>query len=245
MPYKNKELEAAYKIKSRETRNARKRAFYSTPHGLELKRAWYQRHREEILEKRKAYRQAKPEEIAARKKAHYEANREMILDRCKQYVSKNKDKVRELQRKNYIANKQKRNATSKAYYESHKEHLSKWQREYEKANWSKVLARGREWKRRNPIKVLAYVNRRRARKHNATIGDAKEIQTHIVKLRTSPDTVCHYCAAPLFGMKMHIDHVTPLSRNGAHSVDNLVAACPKCNYDKGTKLVEEWKGVVN
>lgn len=245
MPYKNKELEAEYMARTKERRLARKRVFYSTPHGLELKRAWYRRHKAEILQKRKAEREQNSEIIAERKKSYYERNKEKILEKQKVYRETNREKIIDYGRRYYSENKDILNDKKKIYYQNNKEKMSKWQREYEKKNWDKVLARGREWKRKNPLKVLDYVNRRRARKHNAMIGDAKEIQNHINRLRTSPDTVCHYCYAPLFGMPIHIDHVTPLSRNGSHSIDNLVAACPKCNYDKGTKLVEEWKGAVN
>lgn len=46
---------------------------------------------------------------------------------------------------------------------------------------------------------------------------------------------CQYCDAPAES----IDHVVPRSRNGAHSWDNVVACCRKCNSFKGDRLLKE------
>ncbi len=48
------------------------------------------------------------------------------------------------------------------------------------------------------------------------------------------ETHCAYCLQPLAG-DMHIDHVMPLARGGAHSADNLVAACARCNRAKAAR----------
>ena len=51
---------------------------------------------------------------------------------------------------------------------------------------------------------------------------------------------CKYC-----GVKkpesMHMDHVIPLKKGGTNEDSNLVAACQKCNLNKGSKTLEEWK----
>ncbi len=48
---------------------------------------------------------------------------------------------------------------------------------------------------------------------------------------------CQYC-----GVQTHdltLDHIIPRHRGGAHSWDNLVAACKHCNHRKGGRLVDE------
>lgn len=50
--------------------------------------------------------------------------------------------------------------------------------------------------------------------------------------------LCVYCGAPA----EHMDHVLPRSRGGRTSQDNLVPACARCNYDKGARTPEEWRG---
>lgn len=49
---------------------------------------------------------------------------------------------------------------------------------------------------------------------------------------------CAYCGDECG--PFHVDHVTPRSRGGRHSFDNLVVACAACNLSKGAKTVEEW-----
>lgn len=47
---------------------------------------------------------------------------------------------------------------------------------------------------------------------------------------------CRYCGS---GGYLHLDHVIPKSRGGKNTLDNLVAACPKCNYKKRARTPEE------
>lgn len=46
---------------------------------------------------------------------------------------------------------------------------------------------------------------------------------------------CQYCAGPAES----IDHVIPRSRGGAHTWENVVAACRRCNLRKGSRLLED------
>ena len=48
---------------------------------------------------------------------------------------------------------------------------------------------------------------------------------------------CQYCGRQ--GAELTIDHVVPRSRGGAHSWENLVAACKACNHRKGGRLLAE------
>ena len=47
--------------------------------------------------------------------------------------------------------------------------------------------------------------------------------------------LCQYCD----GSAETVDHVTPRSRGGAHSWDNVVAACLRCNAVKRDRLLSE------
>jgi 5-methylcytosine-specific restriction endonuclease McrA len=46
---------------------------------------------------------------------------------------------------------------------------------------------------------------------------------------------CQYCGA----QAENIDHVVPRSRGGAHSWENVVACCRRCNTRKEDRLIEE------
>lgn len=49
---------------------------------------------------------------------------------------------------------------------------------------------------------------------------------------------CVYCGRKPPEVKLHIDHVHPLSRGGGHDIENLVAACVDCNSAKSNQLLE-------
>jgi 5-methylcytosine-specific restriction endonuclease McrA len=47
---------------------------------------------------------------------------------------------------------------------------------------------------------------------------------------------CFYCGDPLTYSTVTADHVIPLSKTGRkHSAKNIVAACKKCNLNKGSE----------
>jgi len=47
---------------------------------------------------------------------------------------------------------------------------------------------------------------------------------------------CAYCGREGGPRDLTMDHVKPLSRGGAHSWDNVVSACRRCNHRKGNRL---------
>ena len=48
---------------------------------------------------------------------------------------------------------------------------------------------------------------------------------------------CQYCGRQTHDLTL--DHIVPRHRGGAHSWENLVAACKSCNHRKGGKTLEE------
>lgn len=40
------------------------------------------------------------------------------------------------------------------------------------------------------------------------------------------------------GVKLHVDHIVPVSRGGKSVMDNLQTLCEDCNYGKGNKYKE-------
>lgn len=51
---------------------------------------------------------------------------------------------------------------------------------------------------------------------------------------------CSYCHQHTPCRQRHIDHVMPLAHGGAHSADNLVMACGRCNRRKRAMLPLQW-----
>jgi 5-methylcytosine-specific restriction endonuclease McrA len=53
------------------------------------------------------------------------------------------------------------------------------------------------------------------------------------------DSRCQYCGTE--SKELTIDHIEPRYRGGAHSWENLVAACPQCNRKKGGRKLAQTK----
>jgi len=49
---------------------------------------------------------------------------------------------------------------------------------------------------------------------------------------------CYYCGLP---QATHVDHITPISKDGTDEFSNLISACKNCNLSKGTKTPEQFQ----
>jgi 5-methylcytosine-specific restriction endonuclease McrA len=50
--------------------------------------------------------------------------------------------------------------------------------------------------------------------------------------------ICVYCWR--HGCRTEMDHIDPLSRGGAHHMDNIAFVCGRCNRSKGSRFLLEW-----
>lgn len=72
-------------------------------------------------------------------------------------------------------------------------------------------------------------NARRKAKEKGAVIEA-DIDDY-VRMLLKYENHCWFCGSYINGMK-HIDHITPLSKGGAHSKDNLAIMCHSCNQSK-------------
>ncbi len=74
-----------------------------------------------------------------------------------------------------------------------------------------------------------------------TLGARRDGSAGVSTLRQLYHTNdCHYCNGYTLPHKRTIDHLTPLSRGGAHTKSNLVMACEACNRRKGALKSHEF-----
>lgn len=53
---------------------------------------------------------------------------------------------------------------------------------------------------------------------------------------------CQSCGATVSdGVKLHVDHIIPISRGGKTIMSNLQTLCNRCNKGKGNKMIEDYK----
>ena len=80
----------------------------------------------------------------------------------------------------------------------------------------------------------------RNRAHVKNITDDKTISTKsLAKLLKLQENKCYYCNCYLQYLQhkyVHLDHYIPLSKEGLHSIDNVVWSCARCNLIKSNNL---------
>jgi 5-methylcytosine-specific restriction endonuclease McrA len=140
----------------------------------------------------------------------------------------------------YERNREKRKAKIMAWREANKERYEVSQKRYkksaggrenQKASYAKYCA-----KPESKAKNAARESRRRALKKGAAISDrvlfAAALDRHGYK--------CGVCGNEIVG-RYEIDHIVALSLGGAHVLENLQPAHPKCNRTKGGHEAHEAK----
>lgn len=58
------------------------------------------------------------------------------------------------------------------------------------------------------------------------------------------DGHCAYCGCKIEYNEMQIDHVIPLRRGGADTLENMLPACRSCNHYKSTLDVEDFRKMI-
>lgn len=53
---------------------------------------------------------------------------------------------------------------------------------------------------------------------------------------------CVYCGRRPPEVRLHVDHVTPVSQGGSNGIDNLRTACDRCNLGKGARVANSPDG---
>ena len=66
----------------------------------------------------------------------------------------------------------------------------------------------------------------------------------LIKLFNQQDGKCHYCGVQLEPRNITIDHKTPLSRDGGHTLGNVCFTCRDCNMLKSTRTETEFNEFV-
>ena len=121
-------------------------------------------------------------------------------------------------------NRARINAYSKAWISAHPEYHAK------------VIKRAKDWMKSQPRARYrgwrtAIDQRRRARKLGACVGEVR-----FEKAIMDFNGLCGICGEKLEDDQIHLDHIIPLSRGGAHTQENIQPTHALCNCLKGAKL---------
>ncbi len=170
-----------------------------------------------------AYHAAHREELSKKAAARYAENREKRRAKVAEYQRLNAERITK-QRASYRAkNRERLTQINSAYYA---------------ANWGKAKAYRMAHRADSNARKL----RRKALMRGVSVGDPAAIRAFYRHVSTSPRLRCCWCRKVTRKAAREVDHVVPIAKGGAHSVENLCCSCSKCNHRKGAKLPEEFNG---
>lgn len=177
-------------------------------------RANYAKHQDIIKALRYAKHRANPEKRREQERAWRAANRERYLAN---------------QRASYARNKAKRNAECRTYFQSHRDTLVERNKAWKQANPERLRQAENLYYHTHKQQVIAKHRRHRALKNKSPRNDLTAIQWQYIQ--EMQDHRCAYCHKRCKG-HLTQDHITPLSKGGAHTLHNVVGACRACNSKK-------------
>jgi len=131
-------------------------------------------------------------------------------------------------------------AAALRYYAKHKDKKRRYSKAYRGANRDKCLALLRAWQIANPEKLLNYRRKRGALIRGARIGNQRVINRWEERWRRNKRVNCYWCGGAFRPPECHVDHINPIAKGGAHSIENLCVSCRHCNGSKKAKTPTDW-----
>lgn len=162
------------------------------------------------------------------------------------YRKKNREKIRQGDRDRYAANPEPKKAQSAKRYNEKREQCIAEQKAYAAAHPEVNQAATKRYRENHPDRHnqsskkyyathkeqhQALIHQRRAKLRNAPINDFTAVQWR--EMQEHYNHRCVYCGKRAKG-KLTQDHITPISKGGAHTKSNIVPACRSCNVRKHT-----------
>lgn len=130
---------------------------------------------------------------------------------------------------------QARRESVRKHYAEHRAEKQAANRKWQSENRERVNELARLARQREPERIRAIARKAEAKRRALLRNCTHEPVDSEYRLLLEADP-CAYCGSP----SEHIDHITPLARNGSDAWDNLTAAWARCNRRKNTKTVLEF-----
>lgn len=172
---------------------------------------------------------------------YYAERADKIKERVSNHYYDNHDEV--IARRNELRKrpeaKAKKFVQDANYRIKAKDKINQYHNQWQKQNRDKVCGYHRQWYaehyQEQRARMLANQHKRRAR---ISSNGNNTLTREDIELLFDTIKECSYCG--LNGVKLTIDHIVPISRGGANSLDNIAMACVHCNSSKGNKTLDEW-----
>jgi 5-methylcytosine-specific restriction endonuclease McrA len=160
---------------------------------------------------------------AANTRKYYQEHSKERREYTKQWQQAHPEKTQEYRQTEIESGKKK--AHRKAHY---------------RQNRHRYISDAKIWRDANPERVRRS-SRIASRNYRARVRQAPGTHTDadVQRQYKAQCGKCHWCGCEV-GDMYHVDHVIPLFRGGSNGPENLVIACPPCNWSKGDKLPHEF-----
>lgn len=163
--------------------------------------------------------------------------REANPEKRSEYSRRWRERNPEYSRNRYAANRERVRQQQKEAYAANPEPAKERARQWKIANHDRVLANAKRWRVENPERRRLSHHRRSARKRRV-LTQLTISQWEWLKQQSGH--CCVYCGRHQDECgRLQQEHVVPLSRGGAHTVNNIRPACADCNYRKHDKTPAE------
>lgn len=165
------------------------------------------------------YERTHPEQVTAFRRrygpAYFQRNKAQMMAAAKRRDQEHPEQAKARYSAYYARTKQEKIASAAEYARDHPDRVRRYKN---------------KWQKSNPLKRLEMKHRRRARQLAALVEpvDFKAIY-HRDK------GICHICLNPVPRDRLHYDHVIPLAKGGAHSMNNIKVSHARCNLRKGAR----------
>lgn len=183
-----------------------------------------QEHREEENIKAKIWREKNPDLIKANSARYRQKYGEKIKNWLRQYRKEHPEKTKETAKKSYLSHREARIERAKEYNETQKSKPGFLEKMRQKSKESY-----KRWIEKNPL-----ANRQRNHRRRVSIKGDFSAQEWIA-LCEKHNNRCLCCGEK---KPLEIDHILPVSKGGANTIDNLQPLCVSCNRSKGTKHID-------
>lgn len=168
-------------------------------------------------------------------KAWKKANKDRIKEYNHEYRAKNGEALKEKARLKREASIEEFRLKERLWYQQNTEKVKQKCNKYRMANTESLRLYSRAYKQANPELRRHWEKTRRARK-----GRFKDIAPTLTEIETRNAEFGNRCAYCGSTEQLQVDHFIPISKDGRHSLTNIVPACHACNSSKRDRDAESW-----
>lgn len=167
-----------------------------------------------------------------------------LFARCKachnkasrKWQSNNKDKVNQISDKYRYSHKEEISKRNKDWDSRNKEYRRLYKKQYRKQNSKHIKDYRKLYYEKNRETELLNEHKRRERISYSV--------PQRWRLSQQPEGLCYWCGVDLNTVKVHIEHVMPISLGGPANKTNEVLACSGCNESKHNKHPLVWIAIL-